>query len=141
MELEYAFLCDYADQGQKLTAVGIGIDAIHAPEVPVVHPMIFAVAGIRFERPETNRARRLEVELVDADGNPVIPRLEAEMQVGPPAPGFSFQRQRIVLGINGATFPRYGDYEVNWLMDGVVLRSTPLKVLPIPEQNPAPPSP
>ncbi len=133
MELEYAFLCDYADQGQKLTAVGIGFDAIYAREVPATHPILFAVAGIRFERPETNRTKRFEIEMVDADGQPVIPRMETDVEIAPPEPGYGYRRHRFVFGINGATFQGYGDYEVNWLMDGMLLSSTPLKVLPPPE--------
>ena len=36
MNVEYAFLCDYADPSNKLTAVGIGIDSIY---VPLVEPL------------------------------------------------------------------------------------------------------
>ena len=41
MNFEYAFLCDYADAGQKLTAVGIGLNTVYAQSVPALHPQIF----------------------------------------------------------------------------------------------------
>jgi len=46
MNVEYAFLCDYAEAGNKLTAVGIGVDSIYADAVPAVHPQIFTVMGL-----------------------------------------------------------------------------------------------
>ena len=61
MNVEYAFLCDYADSGNKLTAVGIGIDSVHVADVPVVHSQMFAVLALRFTLNETQRTKAFEM--------------------------------------------------------------------------------
>ena len=133
MEIEYAFLADYADRGSKLTAIGIGFDAIYAQQAPTMHPQFFSVIGLRFERSETGRKKHIEMELVDADGNQIAPKLEIDIQVAKPAKNFDYRRQRIALGMYGMVFPKYGDYAVNWILDGLQIRSVSLKLLPTSE--------
>ena len=48
MEVNFAFLCDYADQsGAKMTAIGIGFDTIYATRVPAVHALFFSVISLK----------------------------------------------------------------------------------------------
>ena len=101
MNVEYAFLCDYADPGAKLTAVGIGIDSIYAPSVPAQHPQLFAVLCLRFSLNETRRTKSFEMFLQDADGQNVIPPISATVDVPAPAEGMTYRTHRMVHGCTG----------------------------------------
>lgn len=131
MDVSFAFLCDYADNAAKLTAVGIGFDTIYAAKTPARHPLFFAVAAIRFSRVEAGR-KRFRVHVTDADGKDIAPPLDTTMDVQPPPEGYLHRTQRIALALHGAEFPRYGDYQVSWLVDGFELVTIPLRVAPPP---------
>ncbi len=132
MEVTFAFLCDYADTtGPKLTAVGVGLDTIHAAEVPAKHPLLYAVAAFTFTRAEIQSGRKqIGIHMVDADGVPVMPAINLDVALEPPQPGYSYRNQRVALALQGLTFAKYGDYSVSWLLDGMEVKTLPLKVLP-----------
>ena len=137
MEINFAFLCDYADQsGNKLTAIGIGFDAIYARSVPATHPLFFAVLSIKFSATEVGE-KRLGMHLIDGDGKDIIKPIEAALQVEPPPVGFVHRIQRIALAMQRVTFPSVGDYSVSWLLDGREIASIPLKVSEAPQQQSA----
>ncbi len=131
MEVAFAFLCDYADtSGPKLTAVGVGLDTIHAAEVPVRHHAMYAVAAFSFTRAEAERGRKqVGIHIVDADGVPVMPAIDLDMPVEAPQLGYNYRTNRIALALQGLTFPKFGDYSVSWLVDGMEVRTLPLKVV------------
>ncbi len=131
MEVSFAFLCDYADQTAKLTAIGIGFDTIYAPKVPATHPVFFAVIALRFSVVEVGQ-KKLGVRIIDADGKGIVPALDTTISVERPAEGYTHGTQRIALGLHGITFPDYGDYSVSWLLDGNEVAQVPLKVAPPP---------
>jgi hypothetical protein len=136
VEVNFAFLCDYADpSGPKLSALGIGFDIIYAPKVPATHPLFFAVISIKFSTVEVG-PKQVGMHLIDEDGRDVVPPVETTINVGSPPPGFLYKTQRIALGMHGVTFPRYGDYAISWLLGGQEIKSIPLKVAP----PPAPPT-
>ena len=138
MEVTFAFLCDYADTtGPKLTAVGVGIDTIRAREVPAQHYLLYAVAAFRFTIAETRSGtRKLAVHLVDADGEAVMPPLNVDIPMEPPQAGYGYRTHRVALALQGLTFRRYGDYSVSWLVDGVEVKTLPLKVVPSDQSGP-----
>ena len=43
MNLDFAFICDYAEVSGKINALGIGFDTIYSPKVPAKHPLFFLV--------------------------------------------------------------------------------------------------
>ena len=136
MEVNFAFLCDYADQsGTKMAAIGIGFDTIYAVKVPATHPLFYSVISIKFSATEAG-PKRVGMHLIDEDGNSIVPPLDTTINVNPPPPGFLYRNQRIALAMHGVTFPRYGDYTVSWLVDGQEIKTVPLKVA----QPPAPPT-
>lgn len=132
LEVDFAFLCDYADNIGKLAAFGIGIDTIYAAKVPAVHPLLYAVAALRFSSVEMGQ-KQLGVRVIDADGVNVIPPIDAPMNVEAPRLGYTYRVQRIALALHGIGFPRYGDYSVRWLVDGNEVKSVPLRVAPSPK--------
>ena len=118
MNVEYAFLCDYADPSNKLTAVGIGIDSIYAEALPAIHPQLFVVLALKFTAIETGRKRAFEVHLQDADAKDIIPPITGDLDVQTPAEGMSYRTHRIVNGLYGLKLEQFGNYQISWLIDG-----------------------
>jgi hypothetical protein len=128
MEVNFAFLCDYADQsGGKMTAIGIGFDAIYAAKMPAAHPLFFSVISLKFSPAEVGQ-KRVGMRLIDEDGQNVIPPMDMTANVLPPPSGFLYRTQRIALAMQGVTFKKYGDYSVSWLLDGQEIKTVNLKV-------------
>ncbi|MBI4298527.1 MAG: hypothetical protein HY666_02050 [Chloroflexi bacterium] len=132
MDVNFAFLCDYADNSAKLTAVGVGFDTLYAPKVPTRHGLFYAVISIRFSITEFG-SHKVGLHLIDVDGNPQIPPLEATISVTQPPTGYLYRNQLIALALYGVGFARYGDYSVRWTVDGREVTSLPLKVVEPPK--------
>ena len=136
MDVNFAFLCDYADQsGRKLTAIGIGFDTIYAKAIPAAHPLMFAVISLRFGFVEIGPIQ-IGIRLIDADGNNIIPPLDTTLNVELPPSGYNFRTQRVALALQNLKFAAYGDYTVNWLVGGQEVAHATVKVAP----PPAPPT-
>lgn len=136
LDVNFAFLCDYADQsGGKMTAVGIGFDTIYAVKVPATHPLFFSVISIKFSSTEVGQ-KRIGMYLIDEDGKNIVPPMDATINVAHPPPGFLYRNQRIALAMHRVTFPRHGDYSICWLLDGQEIKTVHIKVAP----PPAPPT-
>jgi hypothetical protein len=128
LEVNFAFLCDYADQsGGKMTAVGIGIDTIYAAKVPLTHSLFYSTISIKFSATDVG-PKQVGMRLIDADGNSIMPPLDATINVSSPPQGLLYRNQNIVLAIRGVTFPDYGDYTISWLLNGQEIKTVPLKV-------------
>ena len=132
MNVEYAFLCDYADSSNKLTAVGIGIDTIYARTVPVVHQQLFAVLGLKFTSNETRRSKSFEMRVQDADANDIIPPITTDQDISAPAQGLTYRTHRSVNGLYGLRFQKFGDYQVSWLIDGIEICTLLFRVAEMP---------
>jgi hypothetical protein len=136
MEVNFAFLCDYADQsGGKMTAVGIGFDMIFAAKVPAIHPLFFSVISLKFHSTEAGQ-KRIGMRLIDEDGRNVIPPIDATITVAAPPPGFLYRTHRLALAMQGLKFEKYGDYVVSWLVEGQEVKSVDLKVAEPPQPPP-----
>ena len=132
MEVNFTFLCDYADQsGGKMSAIGIGFDTIYAVNIPAVHYLFFSVISIKFSTTEAG-PKQVGMRLIGADGNNIVPPLDTTINVASPPAGFLYRNQQIALAMHGVTFPRYGDYTVSWLVGGQEIKAITLKVTPPP---------
>ena len=127
MDVNFAFLCDYADRSQKLTAVGIGIDTIYAEKLPALHLQFHAVISLRFSRVEVG-TKKLGVRIIDDDGKEVALPLDTSLDVESPPPGYTHKNVRVALGFYSIQFQRYGAYSVSWLVDGSEVKQIPFKV-------------
>ncbi len=132
MNVEYAFLCDYADSSNKLTAVGIGVDTIYSKTVPVVHQQLFAVLGLKFTSNETRRTKTFEMRVQDADANDIIPPVTAHRDIPAPSKGLTYRTYRNVNGMYGLRFKNFGDYQVSWLIDGIEVCTLPFRLAEMP---------
>jgi hypothetical protein len=139
MEVNFAFLCDYADQSSpKMSAIGIGFDTIYAVKVPAVHPVFFAVISLKFSTTEVGQ-KRIGMRLIDEDGQNIIPPMDMTINVPPAPPGSLYRSQRIALAMQGVKFEKYGDYTISWLVEGQEVKTVDLKVTE-PPQRPTPPA-
>ncbi|MFQ5934284.1 MAG: hypothetical protein ACE5KI_06550 [Dehalococcoidia bacterium] len=135
MDVNFAFLCDYAEAAGKITAVGVGFDTIHARSVPTTHPLFYAVIQLRFSTVELGE-KRFGVRVIDADGHDIVPPLDGSINVTPPPGGYTYKTHNIALALHGVRFPSFGDYSVRWLVEGNEVKSVPLKIV----EQPAPPT-
>lgn len=132
MEVNFAFLCDYADQsGGKISAIGVGFDTIYAAKVPATHPLFYSIISIRFSSTETG-LKRVGMHLIDEDGKDIVPPLDTTINVASPPSGFLYRNQQIALAMYRVNFPHHGDYTVSWLVDNREIKAIPLKVAPPP---------
>ena len=116
MDVDFGFLCDYADAPDKINALGIGFQHIYTSGLPSAHRHMALVLRLRFHSTEAG-AKRLGVQIIDSDGNLISnPPLESEIQVNAPETGTEATIQ-IVTNIDGLIFERYGDYSLHVLVD------------------------
>lgn len=131
MIVEAFIICDAAtQQGGKLNVLG-AFDCIHARGVPVSHPHCAIVLRVRFSRIEQGD-HRIRINLIDEDGNHVVPALEGRtrIQIGE---GQESVVANMILALNGLTFQTYGRYEISLTIDGKQVSSMPLYVRGIQE--------
>jgi hypothetical protein len=85
MNTEILTICDAAvDYGGRLSILG-AFDVIHAHRFPAVHPHCSVALRIRFDRIESG-AHPFILNIVDEDGNNIIPPIQGNMEVKmPPA--------------------------------------------------------
>ena len=80
MNVDFAFICDYAEATGKINALGIGFDTIYAPNVPAKHPSFFLVIQLRVNVVEAGE-KTLEVRLIDEDGKDIIPTVSGKFSI------------------------------------------------------------
>ena len=132
LNIDFAFICDYADVSGKVNALGIGFDTIFTPKVPCKHPSFFLVAQVRANVVEAGE-KSLEVHLIDEDGKEIIPSIKGKFAIPHPAAGTE-SIGRIALRFFNIEFPQYGLYSLHAVIEGHEMVRIPLKVA----QHPAP---
>lgn len=127
MDLEIAALCQAAvDHGGLLNIIGT-FDTIHATKFPHVIPHCALALRVRFSRIEQG-AHKLKVNFVDEDGKPLIPPLQADLQVQV-ADAADSSAANLVLNINNLKIENPGRYSIDVAIDGRQERSLPLRIV------------
>ncbi len=126
MNVDFAFLCDHAEAGNKLHAMGVGIDTLYIEDVPGVHAGFFAVLQLRFSSTEAGR-KNLSVHVMEPDGASVA-RMDGAIEAHEPPDGFGNTVTRIVLGLKPIPVEKLGPYSVRWVLDGMDVCEVPFKV-------------
>jgi len=134
MQVDYAFICDYAEAKDKVNALGIGFERIYAKNVPVKHPHFSVVVQMKFTRTEAG-PKAIQIHLTDADGTDIIPPINGQITVNAPPPGVLEGTTRMVMEFAGVEFKNYGDYAVRVNLATQEVVSIPLSVV----SPPAPP--
>ena len=131
MQVEIFALCDAAtDQQGKLNILGT-FDTLAAQQAPVAHPQCAVALRIRFNRIESG-AHRIQIGIVNADGQPVVPTVEtaANVQMNPPADSSSINA---IINLQRIQFPAFGRYSIDLAIDGRQEGSLPLFVRQVPQ--------
>jgi len=138
-EIEYAFLADAAEvqPGQKFHVLGGGVTRLSGPTMPLVHPHLALVVGLRLAGTERNREHELEFILTAPDGTAVSSSTGRVVAHGPADPN------DVVLTISidlwNLTFAAAGEYAVRIMIGGSERKRLALTVAhsrePVPEQR------
>jgi len=127
MKIDFAFICDYADtSGGKINALGIGFDTIYASTIPIHHPLFFLVFQIRANVVEAGE-KSMVVNLIDDDGQNIIPPLNGKINIAKPAAGTE-SVGRVAMAFNGVRFPKYGSYSLHAVVEGHDMVNVSMKV-------------
>lgn len=113
---------------------------IFAPTVPVqLAHFTVALQWLADVVEVRNKANTIEIEVVDQDGKPILPRspkLALQFgEVGPAARGRA--QAQLVLNMNGLVLPAYGDYAIHFFLNEVSSGKVVFHVAP----PPPPPKP
>jgi len=139
VDVEIFALCDAAtDSAGKLNILG-AFDKIGAPKLPVVYPRCSVALRIRFDRIEQGK-HRIRINVVDADGQPIMAAFDNEINVAFPGEIQSLCAN-IVLQINGLKFEKLGQYAIDMAIDGRHEKSLPVYVLQMAKPKPLQPDP
>ncbi len=130
MNIDFAFICDYADVTNKINALGIGFDIIFTPKVPVKHPNFFVVVQLRANVVEAGE-KSLEVDFIDEDGKEIVPPLKTKFTIPKPQAGTETVG-RLAMRFDNTEFPKYGAYSLHVLVEGHEMVRIPLKISPPP---------
>ena len=131
MKLELFVLCDAATvSGGKLNILG-AFDTIHSHQFPALHPQCALAIRLRFSRMEEGN-HRIRITLVDADGQPVLPPVDGNMQVELGGDEES-AAVNFVINIHQLKFETAGGYSVDLSVNERHIASLPLHIKPQPQ--------
>jgi hypothetical protein len=130
VNVDFAFICDYADVTNKINALGIGFDTIFAPKIPTKHPTFFVVLQLRTNVVEAGE-KNLEVYLIDEDGKEIVPPLKTKFNIPKPQAGTE-SIGRLAMRFDNTEFPKYGAYSMHVVVEGHEMVRIPLKISPPP---------
>ena len=115
MQLDFAFICDYADSTSKVVAIGIGFDQIQAPNLPARHPRLCVVARFRAHKTEVGR-KQARVVIMDADGAETA-AVQGNLEFTEPIDRLE-TTATLVVNFDNLNFEDYGPYSAHVLLDG-----------------------
>lgn len=138
MELEYALLADAAQVADGKTFIlGGGVTILWRPQYPAMLGVVLVVQ-LTYHRTEVDTDHALRIQVVDADGNAVIPEIRGEIHLGEPAAEIP---RNVSLGIPLIIqFPPIpvlrepGPYSVELLVDDRHLKSLSFAVVQPPAE-------
>lgn len=118
MELNFFLMADHASVtiDQKLNINGI-FQSLSAMNFPAAHPTLFLIAQLQASPAERGRRFRVQIKLMDEDGNELgAINQVAEVPIPPPGSGRLIYVNQI-FQLNGLQFPKPGDYQFSLLVD------------------------
>ena len=126
MDIELFVLCDAATESAgKLNLLG-AFDSILVRNIPAIHPQCAVALRMRFYRAEAGE-HGVRVTVIDADGAPVVPDLNAKLNIVFRGPESSLAAN-MILNLQRVQFKTAGDYLINLTLDGKFERAIPLTV-------------
>jgi hypothetical protein len=131
MKVEIFTLCEFAkNEPGKLTIIG-AFDTFHSAALPAVMQLGAIAIRMRFDRIEEG-LKRIRFNIIDADGQLIVPSLEIPLTVNFP-PTASSANCGFAAIIQRIQFPRFGEYSIELAIDGRSEGSIPLFVRQLPQ--------
>lgn len=133
MDVQIASLCDSAaDYGGKLCLIG-AFDTILVRQFPAMHP--FCSVALRIVFRDTDEGKHtLRVNLIDDDGQSLLPKIENSFEIRLPENQF-FATVNLVFNMQGMSFKKPGQYSIDITLDGAMIARIPLQVLLMPPEG------
>ncbi len=126
MTIEIFTLCDAATvSGGKLNVLG-AFDSIYATQMPVTHAQCAIAVRMRFTRIEEGD-HRIKLNVVNEDGQPVMPSLDGKMGVKFGAEDESAVAN-FIINIHQLKLEKLGQYSIDLAINGRHEASLPLTV-------------
>ena len=110
----------------KLNITGI-FNSINVAGFPAAHPSMVLVFVIEGERSEAQSEHKLKVDLIDEDGNHVIPSIEGNIRFADIPPSGSIHAPQILHFVN-VQFKNHGRHEFKIIINGEVRASVPINI-------------
>jgi hypothetical protein len=132
MNIDYVVLADAASAAEgKLYIHGAGWDTIQSVQFPAIHHAIAVAMRVRIAWHETNQPHSLQVDLVDADEQSLLPApFRSDVNVGRP-PGLELGDDQVlplVVNFVNISFAKPGAYVIKVLADDEVAWRSPFTV-------------
>ncbi len=131
MEIDFAFLADAAEAANgKLHVMGGAFDTIWARHVPLRHPKVSLVLRLLVNAAEFDRKHKVEIRIMHEDGKTIPPSVGGELviQKNPNLPKGWKQGFLSVMNFVDTTFPAFGDYSFELLINNESKKSIPLRI-------------
>jgi hypothetical protein len=127
-DIEYAFLADAAEvvPGQKFHVLGGGISRLSGQSLPLQHPHLSIVVGLRLTNAERNREHELGFVVTAPTGEQIAGSGGRVIAHGPPDP--SDVVLNLAVDLWNLTLPVVGEYSVRIMVDGSERKRLPLIV-------------
>jgi hypothetical protein len=128
VDVRLAVLADYAivSQDGKLSVMGI-FQEVNPPVLPYALPQMYLVVSFGAGPAEFETAKDIKIALLDNDGGEML-TIEGQVTVPhPPRPGSRAYINQ-VIGLNGVTFERPGDYAFAILVGGETRETVSLHI-------------
>ncbi|MBI2325714.1 MAG: hypothetical protein HYU87_12255 [Chloroflexi bacterium] len=125
-------LADHAEAvNGKMYVTGGSWNQLNPRDLPYTHPHVSVAAAIEVPWIATNETHAFNMQLYDADRNPLLPqRLEGQIEVGR-APGMragDYALVVLVFNVNNLKFEKPGSYSFVLTMNDVELGAARFKV-------------
>ncbi len=138
MDFQVSVLCDFAADYQGKLCVQGAFDTLFVRSFPAVHPSC-ALALRVVLTPEDAGDHKLSINIVDSEGESLdkahMP-INGDLHVQLPE-GAAFFTRNLIMNFQGLTFSKAGNYAVEVSLDEQPAVKVPLRVVEVPQQQPA----
>jgi hypothetical protein len=130
MKIDLLALCDAAVEANRRLHVLGTIDYFWASSLPYVHPQCALAVRLRFDVEDFQRKRRLNIQVIDADGNSIATEFEKKLCPSFPKDDDVPPVRHLILDLESLRFESYGPYAIRIELDGQEIASLPFSVVP-----------
>ncbi|MBI1978416.1 MAG: hypothetical protein HYS55_06645 [Candidatus Omnitrophica bacterium] len=131
MDVDFAFLADAAEVANgKLHLVGGAFDTIWTRSTPLRYPKVSFAMRLLLSAAELDRKHRVEIKIMHEDGKVIPPSIGGELEIkrNPNLPKGWKQGFLSVMNFVDLTFPVFGDYSFELLVNNTSVKSIPLRI-------------